>query len=370
MRRTGTARRCARCTDEPDRYEGTFVVSELGHWDFGVEAWTDPFALWQDELRRKQQAGQADLSVELSEGELIAGQSIATADAALKLAVERREDHTPPARTYGIDVDPQLARFGAWYELFPRSFGGLKGVEAALPRLAELGFDVVYLPPIHPIGRTNRKGPNNSLRAGPEDPGSPWAIGSADGGHTAVHGELGTLDDFDRLVTAARDLGLEIALDLAFQASPDHPWLAEHPEWFRRRPDGSVKYAENPPKRYEDIVNFDLESEDWRALWNALADVVDFWIDHGVRVFRVDNPHTKPLPFWAGLLQAVRREHPGGGLPRRSVHAPADDAGPRQDRLPAVVHLLHVAQHESGDHRVHHRVGRGGEGILPTELFR
>ena len=179
-----------------------------------------------------------------------------------------------------------------------------------MPRLAELGFDVVYLPPIHPIGRTNRKGPNNSLRAGPDDPGSPWAIGSADGGHTAVHGELGTLDDFDRLVTAARGLGLEIALDLAFQASPDHPWLAEHPEWFRRRPDGSVKYAENPPKRYEDIVNFDLESEDWRSLWNALADVVDFWIDHGVRVFRVDNPHTKPLPFWAGLLQAVRREHP------------------------------------------------------------
>jgi starch synthase (maltosyl-transferring) len=296
--------------DEPDRFEGTFVVSELGHWDFGVEAWTDPFALWQDELRRKQRAGQADLASELSEGAAIAGRPIATVADALELSVETSEDFAPPARTFGIDVDPPLARFGAWYELFPRSFGGLKGVEAALPRLAELGFDVVYLPPIHPIGTTNRKGPNNSLRAEPEDPGSPWAIGSSDGGHTAVHAELGTIDDVDQLVAAARALGLEIALDLAFQASPDHPWLAEHPEWFRRRPDGTVKFAENPPKRYEDIVNFDLESEDWQLLWNALADVVDFWIGHGVRVFRVDNPHTKPLPFWAGLLRAVRREHP------------------------------------------------------------
>jgi starch synthase (maltosyl-transferring) len=296
--------------DEPDRFEGTFVVSELGHWDFGIEAWTDPFALWQDELRRKHRAGQADLSSELSEGASIAGRTIATVDEALELTIETSEDVTPPARTFGIDVDPMLARFGAWYELFPRSFGGLKGVQAALPRLAELGFDVVYLPPIHPIGTTNRKGPNNSLRARAGDPGSPWAIGASDGGHTAVHQELGTLDDFDELVEGARVLGLEIALDLAFQASPDHPWLAEHPEWFRRRPDGTVKFAENPPKRYEDIVNFDLESEDWQLLWNALADIVDFWIDHGVRVFRVDNPHTKPLPFWAGLLRAVRREHP------------------------------------------------------------
>jgi starch synthase (maltosyl-transferring) len=203
-----------------------------------------------------------------------------------------------------------LARFGSWYELFPRSWGGFQGVTEVLPALAELGFDVVYLPPIHPIGRTNRKGRNNKLTAGPGDPGSPWAIGAEEGGHTATHPELGTMDDFERLVASARDVGLEIALDFAIQCSPDHPWLSEHPEWFHRRPDGTLKYAENPPKRYQDIYNVNFASEDWEGLWNALRDVVLFWVSHGVRVFRVDNPHTKPLPFWKWLLGEVRSADP------------------------------------------------------------
>jgi starch synthase (maltosyl-transferring) len=173
-----------------------------------------------------------------------------------------------------------------------------------------LGFDVLYLPPIHPIGVTNRKGPNNQVVASKGDPGSPWAIGSAKGGHTSVHPELGTLRDLRALADEARGYGIEIALDLAFQASPDHPWLTEHPQWFRRRPDGTVKFAENPPKRYEDIVNFDFESEDWQSLWTALADVTRFWVEQGIRMFRVDNPHTKPLPFWSSLIADVRRDHP------------------------------------------------------------
>jgi starch synthase (maltosyl-transferring) len=209
-----------------------------------------------------------------------------------------------------IEVDRLRARFGAWYELFPRSWGGLGGVRGAIPGLAELGFDVVYLAPIHPIGATNRKGANNALVAGPDDPGSPWAIGSPAGGHDAVDPELGTIEDFDALVAAGREHGVEIALDFAIQASPDHPWLREHPEWFHRRPDGTLKYAENPPKRYQDIYNLNFDSEDWEGLWNALRDVVLHWVDHGVRIFRVDNPHTKPLPFWEWLIAEVRRREP------------------------------------------------------------
>ncbi|HEY7198360.1 MAG TPA: alpha-1,4-glucan--maltose-1-phosphate maltosyltransferase, partial [Gaiellaceae bacterium] len=173
------------------------------------------------------------------------------------------------------------------------------------------GFDVLYLPPVHPIGHTNRKGPNNSLEAGPGDPGSPWAIGSEEGGHTALHPGLGTLKDFERLVAAAREHGIEIALDYAIQCSPDHPWLTEHPDWFHRRPDGTLKYAENPPKRYQDIYNVNFDSEGWGALWDALRDVVLFWVGHGVEIFRVDNPHTKPIAFWEWLIRTVRAEHPG-----------------------------------------------------------
>jgi starch synthase (maltosyl-transferring) len=183
-------------------------------------------------------------------------------------------------------------------------------VRSVLPSLAELGFDVVYLPPVHPIGRSNRKGRNNALEAGPKDPGSPWAIGAKEGGHDAINAELGTLEEFERLVAEARELDLEIAIDFAIQCSPDHPWLKQHPEWFNRRPDGTLKYAENPPKKYQDIYNVNFESEDWRGLWAALYDVVMFWVARGVTVFRVDNPHTKPVPFWEWLIDEVRSEHP------------------------------------------------------------
>jgi len=209
-----------------------------------------------------------------------------------------------------VEVERLRARFGAWYELFPRSFGGFAGVAAQLPRLAQLGFDVVYLPPIHPIGATRRKGRNNALLAGPGDPGSPWAIGAPEGGHTAVHPQLGTLEDFDRMVATAREHGIEIALDFAIQCSADHPWLREHPEWFNHRPDGTLKYAENPPKRYEDIYNVNFDSADWSELWLALRGVVEFWVARGVHVFRVDNPHTKPFAFWKWLIEGIRAHEP------------------------------------------------------------
>ncbi|MBA2384135.1 MAG: alpha-1,4-glucan--maltose-1-phosphate maltosyltransferase, partial [Actinobacteria bacterium] len=209
-----------------------------------------------------------------------------------------------------VDVDRERARFGAWYELFPRSWGGFAGVEQVVPRLAELGFDVIYLPPVHPIGTTNRKGRNNALIAGRGDPGSPWAIGGPEGGHDALHPELGTMEEFERLAATAREHGLELALDFAIQCSPDHPWLVDHPEWFNRRPDGTLKYAENPPKRYQDIYNVNFDSPDWRGLWEALRDVVRHWCSHGVRAFRVDNPHTKSVPFWEWLIAEVRREFP------------------------------------------------------------
>jgi starch synthase (maltosyl-transferring) len=210
-------------------------------------------------------------------------------------------------------VDRERALAGAWYELFPRSEGGLRGAIGRLDAVAAMGFDVVYLPPVHPIGHTARKGPNNTERARPGDPGSPWAIGSEAGGHTAVHPELGGLRDFDAFVAAAGELQLEVALDYALQCSPDHPWVHEHPEWFHRRPDGTIRYAENPPKKYEDIfpINFWPEAPGARvALWNACKEIVDFWIGHGVRAFRVDNPHTKPVAFWAWLIPAVQHEHP------------------------------------------------------------
>ena len=231
----------------------------------------------------------------------------------LVAAVERhpdRHDATRLDRILSLEVERERARFGAWYELFPRSFGGFEGLRRRLPKLAELGFDVLYLPPIHPIGHTNRKGRNNSLEAAPDDPGSPWAIGSDEGGHDAVHPELGTLEEFERLVREAREHRLEIALDFAIQFSADHPWLREHPEWFNRRPDGTLKYAENPPKRYQDIFNVNWDCEDWRGLWNALRDVLMVWIERGVRIFRVDNPHTKPLPFWEWLIAEVRAGYP------------------------------------------------------------
>jgi starch synthase (maltosyl-transferring) len=292
-----------------DRFAGTFAPDRPGRWQFAVAAWTDRIATWQDEIRRKVAAGQKELTSELAEGAVLLGVERVTVDDGLAVTSTDRHGEVVSAR-FEVDVDRVLARFGAWYELFPRSFGGFSGVAKVLPRLAELGFDVVYLPPIHPIGETNRKGPNNALVAGPDDPGSPWAIGSAAGGHEAIDPGLGTWADFDAMVAAARKAGLELALDFAIQCSPDHPWLREHPEWFNRRPDGTLKYAENPPKRYQDIYNVNFESEDWRGLWQALLEVVLGWVDRGITVFRVDNPHTKPAAFWEWLIQEVRRKHP------------------------------------------------------------
>jgi starch synthase (maltosyl-transferring) len=292
-----------------DLWAGSFAVDSCGVWQYRVEAWVDRVASFQDELRRKLDAGQTDFTGELAEGAALLDRSALTVEDALALTSADRSGKTQ-SPTYGVDVDRELARFGSWYELFPRSWGGFEGVRRQLPKLADLGFDVVYLPPIHPIGRSNRKGRNNALEAGPGDPGSPWAIGSEDGGHDAINPDLGTLAQFERLVADARELGIEIALDFAIQCSPDHPWLKEHPEWFNRRPDGTLKYAENPPKRYQDIYNVNFDCEDWKGLWSALRDVVLVWVSRGVTVFRVDNPHTKPAPFWEWLIREVRAEHP------------------------------------------------------------
>jgi starch synthase (maltosyl-transferring) len=292
-----------------DRWAGYFEPDALGRWEYRIDAWVDRFASWRHELERKVEARQEDLSGELSEGAALFGvESLTVEEALANLESDRSE--LVSSEPLVLDVDRERARFGAWYELFPRSWGGFRGVEKVLPQLAELGFDVLYLPPIHPIGETHRKGKNNAPKARKRDPGSPWAIGSEAGGHTAVHPELGTLTDFDRLVARGRELGCEICLDFAIQCSPDHPWLKEHPEWFNRRPDGTLKYAENPPKRYQDIYSVNFDCEDWKGLWEALRDVVRFWVEHGVKVFRVDNPHTKPVAFWEWLIAEIRGDDP------------------------------------------------------------
>jgi starch synthase (maltosyl-transferring) len=292
-----------------DLWRGSFAADRPGAWSFRIEAWVDRVASFQGELRRKVAAGQEDLAGELSEGALLLGDEELTVEKALAAPAGARCDKAW-SQTFAIDVDRVLARFGSWYELFPRSWGGFAGVREQLPRFAELGFDVLYLPPIHPIGRMNRKGRNNAETAAKGDVGSPWAIGSVDGGHDAIEPSLGTEQEFRALVAEAKELGIEVALDFAIQCSPDHPWLKQHPDWFFRRPDGTLKYAENPPKRYQDIYNLDFGSEDWRGLWQALLDVVLHWVGCGVTVFRVDNPHTKPVPFWEWLIGEVRREHP------------------------------------------------------------
>jgi starch synthase (maltosyl-transferring) len=331
-----------------DCWEAEWSPERLGLCEFTVEAWVDVFGSWRERLIKKREAGQ-DLSSELLEGaELIrqAAGRAAAADAAwlqeragllagdapsasrvpLALSEELRDrvsgypDQSRAARytpAIEVRVERERARSGAWYEFFPRScspepgrHGSFGDAEKLLSYAAEMGFDVIYLPPIHPIGRTNRKGPGNTPSAGPDDPGSPWAIGSEEGGHKEVHPQLGSLADFDRFVQKARDLELEIALDLAFQCSPDHPYVESHPEWFHRRPDGTIHYAENPPKKYEDIYPLNFECEQWQELWNELASVVLFWIDHGVTIFRVDNPHTKPFAFWEWLIRQVWEQHP------------------------------------------------------------
>jgi len=229
---------------------------------------------------------------------------------------DRRYAATCPV-VHPLVVDRERARFSAWYEMFPRSaanepgrHGSFQDCAARLPYVAKMGFDVLYFPPIHPIGRINRKGANNALAAGPEDPGSPWAIGAAEGGHTALHAELGTIEDFRRLAASAQAHGMELALDIAFQCAPDHPYVAAHPAWFRLRPDGTVQYAENPPKKYQDIYPFEFESEDWQGLWQELAGVIRYWAGEGVRIFRIDNPHTKPFAFWEWAITELKREYP------------------------------------------------------------
>ena len=294
-----------------DWFEGAFVPDALGRWEFRIQAWVDPYASWLDEHDRKVAAGQEDLDGELSEGRALFGDGTVED---WRVAAPGLADHerrgTAKSAVFGVDVDRERARFGAWYELFPRSWGGFRGVAAILPEIAALGFDIVYLPPVHPIGATNRKGRNNTERAGKDDPGSPWAIGGRDGGHDVLHPDLGSDADFGAMVAAASDAGLEVALDFAIQCSPDHPWLTEHPEWFQRRPDGTIKFAENPPKRYVDIHNLDWDTDGRDALWNALRDVVIGWCSRGIRVFRVDNPHTKPVPFWEWLIREVRAAYP------------------------------------------------------------
>jgi len=292
-----------------DRWTATFAPEACGRYEFAIAAWVDRFASWRWELQRKVDAGQGDLSSELAEGALLYGARSLTVEEALAAHEPDRSELVVSPSLY-VEVDPEIARFSAWYELFPRSWGGFAGVTEVLPDLAELGFDVLYLPPIHPIGHTNRKGPNNSLTASADDPGSPWAIGSGVGGHDAIAPELGTERGFRTLVTRARELGIQICLDFAIQCSPDHPWLEQHPEWFYRRPDGTLKYAENPPKRYQDIYNVNFDTEDWEELWKAQLAVVLRWVRLGVTVFRVDNPHTKPVPFWEWLIREVRAENP------------------------------------------------------------
>jgi starch synthase (maltosyl-transferring) len=318
------------------RWEGAFTVEATGCTQWTIQAWVDLFAGWRDELARKVDFGQPDLSGELSEGAVLVraaaerargetARALATAaddiftDPQAALApellelvesVQERTEATELPAPLAVDVDRTLARFGSWYELFPRSWGGFRGVQEQLPRLAELGFDVLYMPPIHPIGHTNRKGRNNTLTPEPGDPGSPYAIGDEAGGHDAIHPELGTDAEFRALVAAARERGIDVCLDLAINCSPDHPWLKEHPEWFFRRPDGTLKYAENPPKKYQDIYNVNFGAEDWRGLWEALLGVVRHWVDRGVTAFRVDNPHTKPFAFWEWLIREIRSTHP------------------------------------------------------------
>ncbi|HEX3769492.1 MAG TPA: alpha-1,4-glucan--maltose-1-phosphate maltosyltransferase [Polyangiaceae bacterium] len=347
--RGGPWRREALVAVGNDRFAAPFVAAELGVWEFMVEAWIDTFTTWRTGTARKLAAGQ-DVALDLASGaKILEGHAARANDAAPDASVLREaaaalgRTAAPPAVRFGeatsdavvaaaarhpelgdatrtpeqrVVVDPERARFSAWYEMFPRSagpagkHGTLKDCARRLPYVAAMGFDVLYLPPIHPIGRAFRKGPNNALAAGPNDVGSPWAIGGPEGGHKAVHPELGTLEDLRALVVDARSRGIEVALDIAFQASPDHPYVKEHPEWFLHRADGSIQYAENPPKKYQDVVPFDFEGAAWESLWNELLSVFLFWGEQGVRVFRVDNPHTKPLRFWEWCLAGVKERYP------------------------------------------------------------
>ena len=335
-----------------DRWQARFRVDDLGTYEYTVEGWVDRFGSWRHEVSKKFAAAQG-LKSELLEGAaliretldrvpaardedggILASTAAALADETLEEALRVSRALAVPVQTamarhvdraratryrhvLKVTVEPVLARFGAWYEMFPRSSGSdpnrsgtFRDAEALLPYISSMGFDVLYVPPIHPIGRAFRKGRNNTLDPGPDDVGSPWAIGSEAGGHDAVEPGLGTIADFDRFVAAAGRAGLQVALDLAYQASPDHPYVKDHPAWFRQRPDGTIKYAENPPKKYQDIYPINFESSDWEALWIELKRIVEFWVAHGVKIFRVDNPHTKSFRFWEWALADIKRQHP------------------------------------------------------------
>jgi starch synthase (maltosyl-transferring) len=325
-----------------DRWGGSFIPDAPGRYVYAIEAWTDEFGTWRHGFALKQKAG-ADLTLDAIEGAGMLTKAQVTSQAAAAVILRQCEEYLQTGETapllsdelkdamaesqmradltrsqlFPFVADRPRARAGAWYEMVPRSQGVVPGQHgtfkdciARLPDVAAMGFDVVYLTPIHPIGRTNRKGRNNAVTASEGDPGSPYAIGADEGGHDAVHPELGTLADFRDFVAACKQLDMEVALDFAVQCSPDHPWIKQHPQWFKRRPDGSMRYAENPPKKYQDIVNPDFSSEDAGALWNALRDVVLFWIEQGVKIFRVDNPHTKPFGFWEWMIHEVQLRHP------------------------------------------------------------
>ena len=332
-----------------DRWRATFPVEEIGRYQYTLVAWIDRFKSWRRDLQKKAEVNEhseldfltgallieetAERSsardkneltkvVELlrdKDSNLSSKLAAAMSDDLLQL-VERYPDRSAETRydkELAVVVDREKARFSAWYEMFPRSsaakpgaHGTFKDCEGLLPYVASMGFDTLYLPPIHPIGYTHRKGKNNSIIAAADDPGSPWAIGSLEGGHKSIHPQLGTLKDFRSFIVKAESVGLEVALDLAYQCSPDHPYVREHPKWFRWRPDGTVQFAENPPKKYQDIYPLDFTTEQWRELWEELRSIIEFWYQQGVRIFRVDNPHTKPLPFWEWLIQTVKQDHP------------------------------------------------------------
>jgi starch synthase (maltosyl-transferring) len=331
-----------------DRWQAELRVSRLGLYRFAIEAWTDEFATWLHNVQRKFEAGQ-EVELEFAAGAKLIEQALervagagdgakelesfkrrltdGSAEERMSAAVEPslgalmaahpNREFSTSSKVFELRVEPEYARFSSWYELFPRSFGkdGSHGTfddvaETMLPYVSSLGFNVLYLPPIHPIGKTFRKGPNNSLQAAAGDPGSPWAIGGQEGGHKEIHPDLGSVEQFQRLVKKARERGIEVALDIAFQASPDHPYVQAHPEWFMHRADGTIQYAENPPKKYQDVYPFDLSGPAWEPLWLELKSVFEVWISRGVRVFRVDNPHTKPLAFWQWCLDCLKRDHP------------------------------------------------------------
>lgn len=326
-----------------DAWKGSFVVAEQTPYVFTVQAWIDHFETWFDGFKKKANA-KLDVKLELQEGAAILRTLAKGKNKDLLKISEKLADtstynesirfvvsddfeslvHQYPLRIVesqfagecSIQVEPAKALFSSWYELFPRStsldgkHGTFNDVVKLLPRIASMGFDVLYMPPIHPIGKINRKGKNNSVRSAAGEPGSPWAIGSDEGGHKAVQPALGSLSDFKNLIAEAKRRGIDVALDLAYQCAPDHPYVKEHPEWFKQRPDGSIQYAENPPKKYQDIYPFDFECRDWKLLWDELLSVILFWVENGIRVFRVDNPHTKPLPFWEWAIAETHKLHP------------------------------------------------------------